>query len=331
MIKPEPFKEYQKTRKILNEYGKKRTPILFIIDYECKSPIIVPLDEVSNKKIIFDIRGVKNYSPPQKGHIKQINLTKSPIEYLKYKRAFDYVQKELKKGNSYLLNLTFPTEISCNISPEDIFYHSREKYRLFYRDNFICFSPEQFIEIKNNKIFSCPMKGTIDAALKNAEKLVLSDEKEFAEHITIVDLIRNDLSMVAQNVSVEKFRFIQEVNTHDKTLLQVSSVIKGDLNENWQDILGDIITMQLPAGSVTGAPKKKTLEIIKEAEGYIRGYYTGIFGYFDGKYLDSAVMIRFIEIDKNQLIYKSGGGITIYSDCQKEYNELVDKVYVPIN
>ena len=86
----------------------------------------------------------------------------------------------------------------------------------------------------------------------------------------------------------------------------------------------------LPAGSISGAPKKKTLEIIEEAEGYDRGFFTGVFGYFDGRNLDSAVMIRFIERQGDQLVFKSGGGVTSFSECKQEYVELIDKVYVPI-
>jgi para-aminobenzoate synthetase component 1 len=86
----------------------------------------------------------------------------------------------------------------------------------------------------------------------------------------------------------------------------------------------------LPAGSISGAPKKKTVEIIKDAEGYERGYFTGIFGIFDGKDLDSSVMIRFIESIDSKLCYKSGGGITFMSKPELEYQEMIDKVYVPI-
>jgi para-aminobenzoate synthetase component 1 len=86
----------------------------------------------------------------------------------------------------------------------------------------------------------------------------------------------------------------------------------------------------LPAGSITGAPKAKTVEIIKQTENYTRGFYTGIFGYFDGVNLDSAVMIRFIENENGRLFFKSGGGITSMSEVQKEYEELIQKIYVPI-
>jgi para-aminobenzoate synthetase component 1 len=174
------------------------------------------------------------------------------------------------------------------------------------------------------------MKGTIDAALPQAENSILSDEKERAEHATIVDLIRNDLSMVATNVKVEKYRYIDRIHAHDKELLQVSSIITGRLEENYRERIGDIIFRLLPAGSVSGAPKKKTIEIIKEAEQYERGYYTGVFGYFDGSRLESGVMIRFVENVDGTLYYKSGGGITAYSNCESEYQEMIDKVYVPL-
>ena len=92
----------------------------------------------------------------------------------------------------------------------------------------------------------------------------------------------------------------------------------------------NILSKLLPAGSISGAPKQKTLEVIQNSENYCRGYYTGIFGVFDGKNLESAVAIRYIENQKGKLIFKSGGGITALSKLEEEYQELGDKVYVPI-
>ena len=174
------------------------------------------------------------------------------------------------------------------------------------------------------------MKGTIDASIPHAKQLILDDEKEAAEHATIVDLIRNDLSLVSENVEVTDYRYIDELKTNDKTLLQVSSEIKGDLKEDYYQNLGTIFDQLLPAGSICGAPKKKTVEIILEAEKYERNFYTGVFGVFDGENLDSAVMIRFIEKNQNNFIFKSGGGITAKSKAKAEYEELIQKVYVPI-
>ena len=86
----------------------------------------------------------------------------------------------------------------------------------------------------------------------------------------------------------------------------------------------------LPAGSVSGAPKEKTLDIIRKAERNERGYYSGVFGIFTGHELVSAVMIRFIESKNGIFYYRSGGGITANSNCEQEYNELIDKVYLPL-
>ena len=174
------------------------------------------------------------------------------------------------------------------------------------------------------------MKGTIESEIENSEKRILEDTKEIAEHNTIVDLIRNDLSLIAENVSVDKFRYLELVKTNQKNLWQVSSQISGTLPNSYCENIGNIIFTLLPAGSISGAPKKKTVEIIKEAEKYERGYYTGVFGYFDGVNLDSCVLIRFLENNNGQFVYKSGGGITFMSEAEKEYEELLKKIYVPI-
>ena len=233
-------------------------------------------------------------------------------------------------GNTYLLNLTFPTPVESNLSLREIYFRSKAIYKIWYRDHFVVFSPESFVRISNGIISSYPMKGTIDASLPGAEQLLIGDMKEKAEHSTIVDLIRNDLSRVATNVEVKKFRYVDTVKTNQKTLLQTSSEISGTLPADYPEYLGDILFSLLPAGSICGAPKRKTLEIIRQAETYDRGFYTGVFGYFDGKNLESAVMIRYIENTNGTLTYKSGGGITTFSEPLSEYNEMIDKVYVPI-
>ena len=316
--------------KIMNEYGKNKIPFLFIIDFDMIEPQIIKLNEVNPEEILFNINGRKNYevkSFPK----KEIQFEKYPVSFEVYKKSFDKVLKQIRDGNTYLLNLTFPTTINTNLTLEEIFLQSNAKYKLLYKNKFVVFSPESFVRIEGNTISSYPMKGTIDSSIPNAEEIILNDKKETAEHNTIVDLIRNDLSMVASNVQVEKFRYVEKIVTNDKSLLQVSSKITGTLKENYNTRIGEIIFSLLPAGSISGAPKKKTIEIIKDTETYSRGFYTGIFGYYDGSVLDSAVMIRFIEKENDKYFYKSGGGITFLSDVKSEYQELIDKVYVPIN
>lgn len=316
---------------LMNEFGSRKEAFFFMIDFEMRRPVVLSKQQMQQYPIWWKINEHYNYQPILNHQIrKRIELQKEPITRSQYQHAFDLVQREINHGNSYLLNLTFPTPIKINLSLEDIFKQSSARYKLLLNQELVLFSPETFIQIQNGKIASFPMKGTIDASIPNAKELILADPKEKAEHCTIVDLIRNDLNLVANNVQVEQFRYIEYIKTAQKGLLQVSSKITGDLPENYQDQLGDILMRLLPAGSISGAPKKKTVEIIQAAEGQTRGYYTGVFGYFDGTNLDSGVMIRYIERIKDQLFYRSGGGITTSSVCDKEYQELLDKVYVPI-
>jgi para-aminobenzoate synthetase component 1 len=262
-------------------------------------------------------------------HDKKIPYRYTPISKARYQKAFFTIQEEIKKGNTYLINLTFPSKLEIDYTLKEIYTYSDAKFKLLFKDKFVCFSPERFVKIENNTIYTHPMKGTIDATIPNAKEKILANEKEMAEHTMVVDLLRNDLSMVATKVRVEKFRYVESIKAGERELLQVSSKIKGNLEEHWQDSIGDILLTLLPAGSITGTPKKSTTEIIKTIEGYDRGFYSGVFGLFDGEKLDSAVMIRYIEKIGNQLYYKSGGGITIDSDVDAEYAEMCEKIYVP--
>jgi para-aminobenzoate synthetase component 1 len=313
----------------LNRLGGERVPFLFLIDFEMRKPVVITLDNVNNNDILFDIQGFTN-APAKHDVQHDLSLEKYPITFDEYKRKFDFVFDRLSYGDSFLTNLTASTEIKINISLRELFFSSKAKYKLCYKNQFLFFSPETFIQISDGKIFSYPMKGTIDADLLDAKNIIVNDQKELAEHVTIVDLIRNDLSQIATNVKVSKFRYIEEIKTNTKNLLQVSSKIEGQLPKDYLSELGSIIVSLLPAGSISGAPKKKTIEIIHQAEGEERGYYTGVFGYFDGDKLDSAVMIRYIENKNDKLFYRSGGGITTQSIVEGEYQEMIDKVYVPL-
>ncbi|HCE57082.1 MAG TPA: aminodeoxychorismate synthase component I [Prolixibacteraceae bacterium] len=312
----------------MNRLGKLGEPFVFLIDFEMEKPRLFPLNE-NDLKLWLEIPGFSKL-PENREKIKLKYWETSPVSFEQYKNGFKRVKKHILNGDTYLLNYTQPTPVKTNLTPAEIFASSLAPFKIYLENEFVCFSPERFVQIQDGKIFSHPMKGTIDADQENAIDKILSDKKELAEHNTIVDLIRNDLSLVAEDVKVDEFRYISHIKTNNKNLLQVSSAISGVLTANYAEQIGDIIYALLPAGSVSGAPKKKTLEIIKAAENYKRGYYTGVFGVFDGKNLDSCVLIRYIEIDGDNLIYKSGGGITFMSEAKKEYEEMLKKVYVPI-
>lgn len=312
----------------VNDFAGQKKPFFFLIDFEKTKPLVLSPQEAKAQGILFDVNGYKNFdevltfntNPEVKMH---------PVDFEQYKRAFDAVQLHLNQGDSYLVNLTFPTKIELKTSLEDLFHAAKAPYRLWMKDQLLSYSPECFIKIKNGQVFSYPMKGTLDANAPNAVETLLGNPKELWEHSTIVDLIRNDISQYARNVKVNKFRYIERIQNKEKDLLQVSSEIEGKLPANWQSCLGEIIWNLLPAGSISGAPKTKTIDIIQSVEERKRGYYTGVYGYFDGENLDSAVAIRYIEQQDNALYYWSGGGITAYSKIEEEYQELKDKIYVP--
>lgn len=307
----------------MNNFGNNKIPFYFIIDFDFSKALIFAENKISNDKVMFSFHSVKGKLN------KNIDFVAYSPKFEVFKKSFNIVQKEIKAGNSYLLNLTFSSEIKGNFNLKEIFEIATAPYKLYLKDNFTVFSPETFIKINNGKIFSYPMKGTIDADIPNADKIILNDKKETAEHYTIVDLIRNDLNQIAKNVKVERFRYIDKIKTNNKNLLQVCSEISGTLPVNYEKQIGRILAKLLPAGSISGAPKKKTVEIIKTAETHKRDFYTGVAGYFDGKNLDSFVMIRFIEKQNDTYYFKSGGGITNFSNAKSEYNELKDKIYIP--
>ncbi|MDG2396319.1 MAG: aminodeoxychorismate synthase component I [Flavobacteriaceae bacterium] len=316
--------------KKVNKLSSNSEEFFFMIDYEKLNPIVLSKDEFASNQILFKIDEKRNYNFSIKDDLKALNFKKKPIDLIDYEKAFKKVINHIKFGDTYLLNLTFPTEINFTSSFENIFYNANSTYKVLMKNSFISFSPECFIKIKKNKIFSYPMKGTISALVKDAENKILNNKKELWEHNTIVDLIRNDLATYASNIKVTKFRYLEKVLNAVSPLLQVVSEVKGDLDKNWKNYLGNLIWEMLPAGSISGAPKLKTIDVIRSVEKDFRGYYSGVYGYFDGSSLDSAVAIRFIEKRNDKFYYRSGGGITSNSILNEEYDELLKKIYVPI-
>ncbi len=314
----------------LNQWGHEKKPFVFLIDFEQKKPLAWLADQCPD---YFQFKFTKFHSLKiELGNSTKIDLpegllTKYPITLEDYKHKYNQVIEALHKGDSFLMNLTIPTPVQNKLDFQTYFDHAKSKYVIWLKEQFIAFSPETFIQIQNGKIATFPMKGTIDASLPNAKELLLNDPKEYAEHATIVDLLRNDLSRVASKVRVTNFRYYEEIPTQNGVIGQMSSAIEGELPPDYASKIGSILYDLLPAGSVSGAPKKKTAELIASIEGADRGYYTGIAGYFDGINLDSCVLIRYLGANN---IYHSGGGVTFQSDMASEYQEMINKVYVPV-
>lgn len=324
------YLDKENARLLMNRWGATHEDFMFVIDYNQELCFLCLLDEINPLEVLFHFPTAKNDEGMFVSPIQSVDWSVSPESPVSYRRKFDMIQRHLHMGNSFLANLTCKFPLETNLSLLDIYAHSSALYKLYIKEKLVCFSPEIFIRIKGGVIHSYPMKGTISADVPNAVEVLMSDKKEAAEHATIVDLIRNDLSIVADNVHVERYRYIDCLHTNKGPILQTSSDVQGCLDGDYLSRLGDIIFAQLPAGSITGAPKQKTMEIIQEAEGYKRGFYTGIMGICKGGDVDSAVMIRYVEQEDDQLYFKAGGGITAQSNWEDEYNEVIQKAYVPI-
>lgn len=322
------YKDTDHIRALMNRCGEKRSPFLFILNFELTEGYFVE-NPLGQADVLFRMGGYGNDKDVLTSATEQDKIDIFPLSADEYKKRFDIVRSGLYSGNSFLANLTVKTKIGISLSLYEIFQRSKAPYSLYIPGRFVCFSPERFVKIEEGQISTNPMKGTIDASIPNAEQLILTDFKEKAEHNTIVDLLRNDLSLSATDVRVSRFRYVEKIRARNKEILQVSSEIKGTLSRDYKEHLGDIIFKMLPAGSISGAPKASTVRLIQAAEKESRGYYTGIAGYFDGSVLDSAVLIRFIEEDEGKMYFRSGGGVTAYSDWEEEYKEVLNKIYLP--
>ena len=316
---------------LLNELGKGDEPFFFAVSYDESRSCIALLKNIDAGELLYSFPGYCNDGGLKAERPENTEWETFPESLESYRKKFGIVRDNIRAGNSFLVNLTCAVPVRTNLSLKEMFLLSDAPYRLWMRDRFVCFSPETFVRIHNGIISGYPMKGTIGASVPDAERVLMSDAKEAAEHATVVDLIRNDLSRVAQNVRVSRYRYAERLRTNKGDILQTSSEICGELPPDYRSHIGNILFSQLPAGSITGAPKPKTVEIIRAAEDYDRGFYTGIAGICCRGELVSAVLIRFAEQTADGLIFKAGGGITCNSVCENEYNEIIQKTYVPVH
>ena len=322
--------------KALNTAGQKGEDTFFLIDYEKKSWFVAPLNQISSWGIQYEI----GPSPVKSGQkIPKIEKVLPPAPE-EYKRAFEYVQDQQRSGNSFLCNLTFPSSIVLESDGlDDLFGVAQAPFKLLVTDTrisplpYLVFTPEPFLTSDGAWLLSSPMKGTryFENTKEEAHslELLLNDPKEQAEHRTIVDLIRNDLGIICEQVQVNSYRYPEKIPLNRGTLWATSSEITGKPPKNWQSNLGTILDAMLPAGSITGAPKRETCRIIEKVEPDSRGFYTGVAGILGSGKLQSWVLIRFIEGNPGNFRFRSGGGITMYSDLDTEYQELIAKIGIP--
>lgn len=316
-----------KIREGMNAYGRNGTPFFFALNFDVTEGILIenPLEQ---KEILFEIRGKGNKETVGEMR-KEYRFEPIPIERETYNEMFSMVHDALDSGLISVVNLTVKTPLDTDLSLHDVFEKSTSLYQVYVPNRFVCFSPEQFVRIADGKIYTNPMKGTIDASIPDAERLILDSEKERKEHTLVVEMVKEELQVVANDVQIGRFRYVDRIKTATRDILQTSSEVVGTLPSDYLSHLGDIIFKMLPASSILGVPKREAKSVIDAVEPRSRGYYTGVCGYFDGQELNSGVLIRFIEEDGDKKYFRSGGGVTINSDAESEYKEVLNKIYIP--
>jgi para-aminobenzoate synthetase len=253
-----------------------------------------------------------------------------------YAAAFTRVQEELHAGNSYEVNLTHRLETVSDLPPAAAYLRLRElnpaPYAGFLQHDvdgarawLLSSSPERFALVTADRTLETkPIKGTTprgdDAATDEEHRRRLAaDPKYRAENLMIVDLLRNDLSMVCEPGSVE-VPALMEVESYE-TVHQLVSTVRGRLRANVTTV--GALRALFPAGSMTGAPKLRTMQIIDDVESSPRGVYAGAFGWVSGDgRADLGVVIRsLMTVGDGRYLLGTGGGITVLSDVDEEYAE----------
>jgi len=251
-----------------------------------------------------------------------------------YHSNFDRIIDYIEQGEFYQLNYTYPMTSKTRLSPRSLFQSFRAKnnvgYSAYIEDDtwaIHSLSPEQFILIRDGVISTRPIKGTV--ARSNDPELdeellnrLLSSQKDQAELYMIIDLLRNDLGKVCEygSVQVMESKSVQKL----EKVFHTYGLVKGKIKKEIYPI--EALISMLPGGSISGCPKKRVCEAIYELECHPRGIYTGTIGYIlpDGT-LQFNIAIRTVIQERNKLRLGIGGGITIGSNKEDEFNESLAK------
>jgi para-aminobenzoate synthetase component I len=294
--------------------------------------LFIMADDPDELYRVLEQQPLLHETPPSSLAIQQ-HLTRE-----QYIRKIEALQAHIRRGDCYEINFCqeFFSEAAV-IDPFVIFQRLMEvspnPFSAFYRlhDKFLlCASPERFLLKQGNNIISQPIKGTIRRDTNNEtedQKLkqeLQKSEKDQAENVMVVDLVRNDLAKICRDESVkvdELFGIYSYPQVH-----QMISTISGELKQGIQ--FSEILQATFPMGSMTGAPKHRVMELIDQYEAQSRGIFSGSVGYIspEGNF-DFNVVIRSIMYNATEkyLSYQVGSGITFYSDPQKEWEECLLK------
>lgn len=271
----------------------------------------------------------------EKLDFKTTSAVKKQLSNEQYHRSFEQIKDYIHAGDCYQVNFTQRFSASYQGNPVGLYEQLRQTQKAPFsaclrmpNAAILSFSPERLVRVVNRKILTQPIKGTRprhrlpieDQRLANE---LQSSEKDRAENLMIVDLLRNDLGKTAipGSIQVDRlFELVSFANVH-----HLVSSVSGELRPGLTAM--DLLRACFPGGSVTGAPKRRAMEIIAELEPVKRQVYCGAIGYysFHGD-LDTNLPIRTLVCSKDTLHYWGGGGIVADSEVEQEYEESLLKV-----
>ena len=295
------------------------------------SEVIAQLDALLSSDFHSNNNQLNQSLPTAKPALKQWSPAWSAEQY---EHAFNKVQGYLNAGDCYQVNLAMPfsnTADMRNHSPLPLLRNFNPAFGGYLKTDYLSLysvSPERFICIDGDRIETRPIKGTVARGATTAEDEVnkawlAGSKKNQAENLMIVDLLRNDLSRYAlpHSVKVEKlFNIETHANVHHM-VSTISAIKRPDIST------AKVIINALPGGSITGAPKKRAMEIIDELEAGVRGPYCGVMGFFDDSgFVDFNILIRTVVAKETGAQCWAGGGVVLDSTCEEEWQELHVKV-----
>lgn len=308
-----------------------------IVDHQKRCTWLMAHPNV-DKRIITEARQRLNRFDITESSSDEFALTDaffSNLSSTEYRRAFQRIKNYIYAGDCYQINLAQRFTAYFTGDPWHAYQRLRKvaaaPYSAYMEDQTLALmsmSPERFLEVRGQRVTSSPIKGTISRshdAIKDQAlaKQLLRSEKDYAENLMIVDLLRNDLSKHCQlgSVHVDALCQLQRF----KTVHHLVSTIRGLLKKNITAC--DVLAGCFPGGSITGAPKIRAMEIIEALEPHRRSVYCGTIGYLscDGQ-MDMNIAIRTLLCQHDVVYCWSGGGIVADSNCQREYQESFIKV-----
>lgn len=319
-----------------------------IIDHFYEKIILISIDE-NNKigeerasKRLEEIKDIIFKREYQMERVEKSNKSNKAISNTSKEEYIEMVEKAkeyIHEGDIFQVVLSQRWTLESELEPFEVYRVLRSTnpspylfYFNFGEYKVAGSSPEMLVEVKNNRVKNCPIAGTRKRGENPEEdgKLasdLLSDPKERAEHVMLVDLARNDMGRIAKVSTVEVTEFMKVANYSH--VMHLVSLVEGEKREELNTF--EVLASFLPAGTLSGAPKIRAMEIIDELEKVKRGIYGGAIGYFsyDGN-MDTCIAIRTMVIKDNKIYMQAGAGITIKSVAESEFEECENKVRVLI-